>query len=637
VRLCGLIFALSAVSAFAQPKVIAVTNTADYTPTLSPGSIASIFGTGLASSPAGASTIPLPSTLNNVTVTVGGVEAPLFYVSPLQINFQVPFETRAGSPAILVKNGAARSAPVQVPVAAFSLGIFRDGAGHSVAQDIDQSVNSEARPAASGTDLVVYATGIGITDTKLADGALSPGSPAAKFAGTATATIGDQDAPVDFVGMTPGSIGLAQVNIRIPALPTGNYPLQISLNGFQSASALVSVQGTGSGFQVSGILTLVSSFSLPGVGPTFVPGISGVVDNSLALYKNTLYICSPSDINVVDVTNPNAPNYLLNIKDAQFYRSAHNCTVNAQATKPFLTELIRATQSITLYDLSNPTAPTLESRTNLPVLPRAVAYSGNAGFFGEDLFSYSGHEVTTTRGKMSSVDFTNPKAPVPAPVVSSNPQHPETNNANLRTQMIVPTPGVLYAASTTAAQTFDNGVGALDIFDITNPKSIQGGGQVLVPGSKMLLTLTPSGNEMLAVGDTRGYSPGNVLPGGAIDFPFAGYLTLTMFDITDPKNPKMQGNVIVNAMQPANCGGPVSLGTVALGNSFYAVTCAAPDLLATGGSGNGSLVIVDARDAANPQAYTSATLPGLGGLVVADGYLYAAVGTGANIYRIHTP
>lgn len=486
-KFVGFVLALGAASAFAQPKVIAVTNTADYTPTLSPGSIASIFGTGLALSSAGANTIPLPTTLNNVTVTVGGVEAPLFFVSPLQINFQVPFETRAGSPAIVVKNGSARSSSVQVPVSAFSLGIFGDGTGHSVAQNIDQSVNSAAHPAASGTDLVVYATGLGVTDTKLADGTLSPGSPAAKFAGTATATIGDVNAPVDFAGMTPGSVGLAQVNIRTPALPTGNYPLQISLNGFQSASALVSVKGTGSGFQVSNILTLVSSFSLPGLGPTFVPGISGVVDNSLALYKNTLYICSPSDINVVDVTNPAAPNYLLNIKDAQFYKSAHNCTVNDQATKPFLNELIRATQSITLYDLSNPAAPMLESRASLPVLPRAVAYSGSAGFFGEDLFSYSGHNVDTTRGKISWVDFTNPKAPAVGPVVPSNPQHPETNPANLRTQMVVPTPDVLYAASTTAAQTFDNGVGALDIFTSPIRKSFKASGKCRFPERKCCL------------------------------------------------------------------------------------------------------------------------------------------------------
>lgn len=110
-----------------------------------------------------------------------------------------------------------------------------------------------------------------------------------------------------------------------------------------------------------------------------------------------------------------------------------------------------------------------------------------------------------------------------------------------------------------------------------------------------------------------------------------------MFDITDPRNPKMQGNVIVDSMSPGNIGGAISLGTVPLGKGFFAVTCAAPDPNATGGGGNGSLVIVDARDPQHPAAYTYGTISGLGGLTVANGYLYAAVGSGANIYQIHLP
>jgi hypothetical protein len=203
--------------------------------------------------------------------------------------------------------------------------------------------------------------------------------------------------------------------------------------------------------------------------------------------------------------------------------------------------------------------------------------------------------------------------------------------------MIVPASGVLYAASTTASETFDLGTGALDIFDVSNPKNMEGIGQILVPGSKILLTLTAAGNELLAVGDTTGFSPGNVFASGFVDFPFTGDVTLTMFDISDPRNPKMQGNVIVNSMRPGNIGGPISLGTVSLGNGFYAVTCSAPDPNATGGGGNGSLVIVDARDPQNPLAFTYGTISGLGGLVVANGYLYAAVGSGANIYKIQLP
>jgi hypothetical protein len=110
-----------------------------------------------------------------------------------------------------------------------------------------------------------------------------------------------------------------------------------------------------------------------------------------------------------------------------------------------------------------------------------------------------------------------------------------------------------------------------------------------------------------------------------------------MFDISDPHNPKMQGNVIVNSMYPGNVGGAVSLGTVSLGKGFYAVTCAAPDLNATGGGGNNSLVIVDARDPQNPVAHTYGTISGLGGLTIANGYLYAAVGSGARIYQVKLP
>jgi uncharacterized protein (TIGR03437 family) len=635
-RLAGVLL-FCAGAAFAQPQVGAVTNAADYTPTLAPGSIGTIFGTGLAPSEASAPSTPLPTSLNTVSVSVKGKAAPLFYVSATQINFQIPYETAAGVASLSVKTGSQQSNTVQFVVAAYSPGIFEYGAGHGVIQNQDYSVNSPTNPAASGSSIVVYLTGIGATSSTVSDGAVAPSSPLAMFTGTAKATIGETDAPVAFIGLTPESVGLAQANIQVPTLPTGDYPLFLSLNGYQSVSALVSINGSSSGFQVSSILKLVSSFSLPGVGQTQVAGISGIVGNSVAFYNNTLYLCSPSDIKVVDVTNPVAPNFLSKISDSSFQASAHNCAVNEEADKPFLLDVIRASQSLAVYDLSKSTTPAKASQRFVSIVPRSVAFSANTGFFGEDLFSYSGHDVTHTEGAMLSVDFSNLSAPVPGPIVQPNAAHPETTVNNLRPYMIVPAPNLLYAASTTALNNFDKGQAALDVFDVTNPGSIQGAGQVLVSGPKILLTLAIQGNELLAVGDTRGYSPGNVLAGGFVDFPFAGYLTLSMFDITDPGKPKLQGNVIVDSMQPGNIGGAISLGTVPLGGGFYAVTCAAPDLNATGGSGNGSLVIVDGRDPQNPEAYTYATISGLGGLTVANGYLYAAVGSGANVYKIQLP
>jgi uncharacterized protein (TIGR03437 family) len=124
-----------------------------------------------------------------------------------------------------------------------------------VVQNVDKSTNSPTQAAASGSVIVVYITGIGPTDNPVLDGAAAPGSPPAKFKGTSSATIGDVDAPVQFMGMTPGSVGLAQANLVVPDLPTGTYPMWISLNNVQSVSALVSVKGSGTAFPVAGLLS----------------------------------------------------------------------------------------------------------------------------------------------------------------------------------------------------------------------------------------------------------------------------------------------------------------------------------------------------------------------------------------------
>src|ERR1044071_8677590 len=70
-----------------------VVNAASFKTPLVRGELASLFGVGLASGqPVQAQTLPLPTNLGGVQITVGGVAAPLYYVSSSQINFQVPFE-----------------------------------------------------------------------------------------------------------------------------------------------------------------------------------------------------------------------------------------------------------------------------------------------------------------------------------------------------------------------------------------------------------------------------------------------------------------------------------------------------------------------------------------------------------------
>ena len=135
----------------------------------SPGSRVSIFGSNLAASIAVASTVPVSTLLNNVSVTFNNVPAPLFFVSGGQINAQVPWEVNpsSGSATVVVNANGIPSAPKTVQVAALSPGVFTfsgDGQGHTIAvnntdgfavQPVGAVPGFPARPSKAG-DVIFF-------------------------------------------------------------------------------------------------------------------------------------------------------------------------------------------------------------------------------------------------------------------------------------------------------------------------------------------------------------------------------------------------------------------------------------------------------------------------------------------------
>src|ERR1017187_2694756 len=105
-----------------------VVNAAGFQAPVAPGSVISIFGTNLANTTMPASLTPLPTTLGGVSAVVNGsLKVPLFYVSPTQINAQLPYETPTGT-ATLSVNG---SAPVSFTVTASAPGTIVYGANRA--------------------------------------------------------------------------------------------------------------------------------------------------------------------------------------------------------------------------------------------------------------------------------------------------------------------------------------------------------------------------------------------------------------------------------------------------------------------------------------------------------------------------
>ena len=188
---------------------------------LAPGSIASAFGTNLSSSGGAASSVPWPTTLGGATVQMNGITAPLVYVSPTQINFQVPWELAGQPQANLVISG---SQPLAVQVAPVSPGIF--------------AIVQQERY------LILYCTGLGEVANRPATGAAGSGSPPSTTTATPGVTVANESATVAFSGLAPGFVGVYQVNVQIPVdVASGaSVPVVVTLGGATSNSVTVKIQ-----------------------------------------------------------------------------------------------------------------------------------------------------------------------------------------------------------------------------------------------------------------------------------------------------------------------------------------------------------------------------------------------------------
>ncbi len=225
-----------------------VTNAASFAPRISPGALASVFGTGF-----GTSTYladdgrPWVTTANSVSVKVNGVAAPLYFVSPGQINFQVPWATPTSGTvnvAVLVNGGSTNTVPVAVGTAA--PGLFYDPtSGAAIVQNANTPaylLNTPSNPAPAGSTIIAYLTGSGPVSPPATDGTLAPAAPLS-WATSYTAKIGSAAATVSFAGLTPGFIGLVQMNIVVPSsLTPGVYPLTVTIDGQTSNSATIAVK-----------------------------------------------------------------------------------------------------------------------------------------------------------------------------------------------------------------------------------------------------------------------------------------------------------------------------------------------------------------------------------------------------------
>lgn len=195
----------------------------------------------------------IPFSLDGVSVLVTVFGAPRLayvgYVSPTQVNVLLPSDAAATATQVQVRNPGGISEKVPLTVQANAPALFTLDGTYVWATHADGGLvgktgllpSATTTPAAPGETVILYGTGLGTTNP-----ALIPGQLPTDAAGLATlpqVTIGGAAATVVSAGVVPGSAGVYQIHVQVPAdAASGDQPVVVQLGTVNSASTLVTIQ-----------------------------------------------------------------------------------------------------------------------------------------------------------------------------------------------------------------------------------------------------------------------------------------------------------------------------------------------------------------------------------------------------------
>jgi uncharacterized protein (TIGR03437 family) len=213
------------------PRMDSVVNGANFQPgSLAPGMLATLFGANLVASTVLVSAVaPLPVSLAGTTLLVNNVAAPLFQVSPGQLTLQVPYGV-AGPTAELVLRTETGEAVMRLPLSNASPGIF--GRGMGSVRHADGTLVTDFSPASPG---------LGTVEPPVESGVSAP-TPAATTISQPTVRVAGVPAEVRFSGLTPGFVGVYQINFAVPSGVSGTAPVTIEMDGVASEPVLIAVR-----------------------------------------------------------------------------------------------------------------------------------------------------------------------------------------------------------------------------------------------------------------------------------------------------------------------------------------------------------------------------------------------------------
>jgi uncharacterized protein (TIGR03437 family) len=215
------------------------------TSTVAPGSIIAIYGQSLAPTLEVGPVNPLAQTIAGVSVTVNNMILPLLFVSPGQINAQVPSELADGNYTLEIHSLGQPDVSGTFTVARNAPGLFFETVSsqqYAIAFHEDGSLITPSSPAKAGETITLLGTGLGPFKGNVVDGFFPPDPPPA-LADSVNISVGSHYPTTMWAGAAPGYTGLAVTKFQVPnGTSAGTLPVTITVNGVKSNAVMLPVE-----------------------------------------------------------------------------------------------------------------------------------------------------------------------------------------------------------------------------------------------------------------------------------------------------------------------------------------------------------------------------------------------------------
>jgi hypothetical protein len=344
---------------------------------------------------------------------------------------------------------------------------------------------------------------------------------------------------------------------------------------------------------------------------------------SFTLKGNLAYVCDNNEVSVIDVTNPQSPQVVATAASGLFQNSAITSCGLLRGQLSVFSDQARTgdgdSPGYSAFDLTNPLQPTLIAAT--PINKRffgSVVYIGNMAYVATEANTFIVGQWDGSLGDLLAIDLTNFSSPNLLGTLERPQIDPVYGGPTPVDGAVQADTSLIYLGGATSTGGANNGVGRLQVVDVSNPAAMQVVTQLAIPGALLFYAPIIQGNIAVGIGNTGGMVGGyNANPGAQ------GNVVVTVFDVTDRRSPAILSLNTTNYSVGFG-GGAAQIG---------------PSQFAFGGvqdsSGNQLLLLVDATNPAAPVFSSYPISQPFTSFQPVGSTLYATLGSGGfGIYSI---